>query len=177
MKIRKLTINSLLIAMCAILGSFSIDLGNIKISLETIPVILAGLLFGPFEGMSVGFVGTFIYQLLRYGISVTTILWMLPYMICGLIIGFYSKINNYSLNKKQMIFIIVIAELVVTSLNTIVLYIDSKIFGYYSYAYIFGSLVFRYISCILRSIVFASIMPSLIDLLKGKIHLSEVNRV
>lgn len=175
MKTRRLTINSLLVAMCAILGSFSIDLGNIKISLETLPIILTGLLFGPIDGMIVGFIGTFIYQLLRYGISVTTLLWMIPYMICGLIIGYYSKINNYSLNKKQMIFIIVIAELVVTSLNTVVLYIDSKIFGYYSYAYIFGSMIFRYLSCILRSIVFASIMPNLIDLLKGKIHLSEVN--
>ncbi len=168
MKIRKLTVDALLIAMCAILGTISIDLGNIKITLESIPIILAGLLFGPIDGMAVGFLGTFIYQLLRYGLSVTTLLWILPYVICGLVIGQYSKSNSYNISRRQMIFIVIISELIVTTLNTIVMYIDSKIFGYYSYAYIFGSILFRYISCVLKSVIFANVLPLLVNMLKDK---------
>ena len=168
MKTRKLTVDALLIAMCAILGTISIDLGNIKITLESVPIILSGLLFGPVEGMIVGFLGTFTYQLLRYGLSVTTLLWILPYVICGLISGQYSKSNGYNINRKQMIFIVIIVEIVVTSLNTFVMYIDSKLFGYYSCAYIFGSVLFRYISCILKSVIFANVLPLLVNMIKDK---------
>ncbi len=174
MKSKKMTVSALLIAMCAILGTISIDLGNIKITLESVPIILCGLLFGPIEGMIVGFLGTFIYQLLRYGLSVTTLLWILPYVICGLLVGQYSKSNGYNINRKQMIFIVVVTELIVTSLNTFAMYIDSKIFGYYSYAYIFGSVIIRYISCILKSVIFANILPKMVNILKDKtIRLTE----
>ena len=73
-----------------------------------------------------------------------------------------------------MIFIVVVTELIVTSLNTFAMYIDSKIFGYYSYAYIFGSVIIRYISCILKSVIFANILPKMVNILKDKtIRLTE----
>ena len=169
MNAKRMTVISMLAAMCAVLGAISIDLGNLKITLESIPVILGAALFGPIDGALVGFVGTFVYQVIRYGFSVTTLLWMLPYCVCGLIVGFYAKKRNYNLSVKQMILIVVIAELVITTLNTGVLYIDSKIYGYYSAVYIFGTLVPRYLICVGKAIAEGALLPLLIKPIKENI--------
>lgn len=169
MNAKRMTVISMLAAMCAVLGAISIDLGNLKITLESIPVILGAALFGPIDGALVGFVGTFVYQVIRYGFSVTTLLWMLPYCVCGLIVGFYAKKRSYNLSVKQMIIIVVIAELVITTLNTGVLYIDSKIYGYYSAVYIFGTLVPRYLICVGKAIAEGALLPLLIKPIKENI--------
>ncbi len=169
MNAKRMTVISMLAAMCAVLGAISIDLGNLKITLESIPVILGAALFGPIDGALVGFVGTFVYQVVRYGFSVTTLLWMLPYCVCGLIVGFYAKKRNYNLSVKQMILIVVIAELVITTLNTGVLYIDSKIYGYYSAVYIFGTLVPRYLICVGKAVAEGALLPLLIKPIKENI--------
>ena len=72
MKTRKLALNAVLAAMCAALGALALDLNSIKITFESFPILLGALLFGPLDGLAVGFVGTLLYQLLRYGVSVTT---------------------------------------------------------------------------------------------------------
>lgn len=169
MNAKRMTVISMLAAMCAVLGAISIDLGNLKITLESIPVIIGAALFGPIDGALVGLVGTFVYQIIRYGFSVTTLLWMLPYCICGLIVGYYAKKKGFSLSVKQMIFIVVVAELVITTLNTGVLYIDSKIYGYYSAVYIFGTLVPRYLICIGKAVAEGALIPLLMRPIKENI--------
>lgn len=148
--------------MCAVLGYMAIDVGNLKITFESLPIILSALLFGPIDGMVVGGIGTLVYQLLRYGVSATTVLWMLPYVICGLIIGLYSKKHNFKLSAKQLTVLIAANELLITALNTGVLYLDSIIYGYYSSVYIFGSLALRLIICVIKAVAFSLIMPALI---------------
>ncbi len=168
MKAKQMATDSMLAAMCAVLGAVSIDLGNLKVTLESVPIIVGALLFGPLDGAMIGFVGTFVYQVLRYGFSVTTFLWMLPYVVCGIIVGAYAKKRGFELDLKRTVFIVVLAELVVTTLNTGVMYIDSKIYGYYSAAYIFGSLVLRYIICVGKAVVTGAVMPPLISTLKKR---------
>lgn len=165
MSAKRLSRNAVLAAMCAVLGAVSLDLGNLKITLEALPVIMGALMFGPVDGMAIGFVGTFVYQLLRYGVSATTLLWILPYVVCGLIVGLYAKRHSYKLNTWQTILIAVIAELVITTLNTGVLYIDSKIYGYYSAVYIFGTLLPRYAICVGKAAAEGAILPLLISAL------------
>ena len=64
MKTRQLTMDAVLAAMCAVLGAVSIDLGNLKLSFESLPVIIGALLFGPVDGLLIGGIGTFLYQFL-----------------------------------------------------------------------------------------------------------------
>ena len=151
-----------LAAMCAVLGAVSIDLGNIKFSFESLPVIIGALLFGPVDGLLIGGIGTFLYQFLRYGLTVTTPLWILPYMLCGLLVGFYAKRKRFQLDVKQLAFIISLASIMIFLLNTAVLYIDSKVYGYYSYVYIFGTIVPRTVVCVAKAAVFTAIMPLLL---------------
>ncbi len=164
---KELCVNSMLAAMCAVLGYLSIDTGNLKVTLESVPIIIGAALYGPLCGVAVGGVGTFVYQLLRYGLSVTTALWMLPYCACGLIVGLYARSNDFSLDRKQLILICLVAELVVTTLNTAVLYVDSRIYGY-TVAYVFATIVPRYIICVVKAVAVGAILPPLINVLERR---------
>ena len=102
-KMKKLTINAVMIAMCAVLGYTSLDFGSLKITFESLPILLSAFLFGPVDGMIVGGMGTFIYQMLRYGFSATTLIWMLPYVVCGLMAGIWAKKYDFKMTGRQEI--------------------------------------------------------------------------
>lgn len=158
---------AMLSAVCAVLGYVALDLGNIKITFESLPVLLAGFMFGPADGMLVGGIGTFIYQILRYGFSATTFLWILPYVICGLIVGTLGRTRNGDIDSRRVMLTVIIAEVLILIINTGVIYIDSIIYGYYSAAYVFGSLAIRIVICIIKSVVFGLVMPMLIKGLRS----------
>ena len=168
---RQLALDALLIALCAVLGYISLDLGFIKVTFESLPVLLSGLLFGPMDGFIVGALGTLIYQVLRYGVTATTILWMAPYMVCGGVVGFYAKSHNFRLSRKQIMFIVIVTELLITVLNTGVIFVDSKIYGYYSVAYVFGSLALRLATCVVKSIAFGVVLPGIVKAVRHSLHL------
>lgn len=154
--------DSMLAAMCAVLGYMAIDVGNMKLTFESLPILLAALLFGPIDGLAVGGIGTLVYQLLRYGVSATTLLWMLPYIVCGLLVGTYAKKRNFTLSSRQTVVLVVLNELLITALNTGVLYVDSIIYGYYSPVFIFGTLVPRLVICIAKAVALGLILPTLV---------------
>ncbi len=161
-KTKRLSTDAMLAAMCAVLGYVSLDFGNLKITFESVPVLIAALLFGGADGAAVGLVGTLIYQLLRYGVSATTALWIAPYVLCGALVGLYAKRRDFSLSQTQTLFIVVSNELLITALNTVVLYVDSKIYGYYSPAFIFGTLSLRAAICVIKAVAYAYALPPLL---------------
>ena len=163
MNTKRLTFNAVLAAMCAALGTISLDFGNLKLTFESFPVIAAALLFGPVDAMLVGGIGTLLYQVLRYGITVTTPLWILPYILCGLVVGLYAKWHRFDLDKMRMGIIIFTGSILIFLLNTLVLYVDSKVYGYYSFVYIFGTIVPRTLICLAKAAVFTAVMPVLLD--------------
>lgn len=169
---KKMATNAMLAALCAVLGFVSIDMGNLKITLESFPVNLGALLFGPVDGMVIAFLGSFIYQILKYGFSVTTLLWILPGVVSAALLGGYAKKKEFGLTRKQVIIAVLIAELVVTILNTDVMYIDSKIYGYYSFVYIFGTIVPRFAICIGKGVVYGAVLHPLMETVKKAIKLN-----
>jgi len=169
---KKMATNAMLAALCAVLGFISLDFGNLKITLESFPVNLGALLFGPVDGAVIAFLGSFIYQILKYGFSVTTFLWILPGVVSALLLGWYAKKKEFKLTKVQMIVAVLIAELVVTILNTGVMYIDSKIYGYYSFVYIFGTIIPRFAICIGKGIVYGAILHPMVETLKKQLKLN-----
>ncbi len=163
---KQLALDAMLAAMCAVLGYLSLDLGNLKITFESVPILIAALLFGPADGAAVGLVGTLIYQLLRYGVSVTTPLWIAPYVLCGLLVGLYAKRRGFALDRKQTAFIVISNELLITALNTVALYVDSRIYGYYSAAFIFGSLALRIVICVAKALAYSFALAPLLGALR-----------
>lgn len=156
-----MVLKALFIAMHVALCYVSINLGNMVITAAGLPIIVGAMMFGPVAGLEIGLMGSLLNQILKYGLTATTILWILPAGVKGLIIGAYAKHKKYKLNKWQMIFIITISSIVVTTMNTAVMYIDSKLYGYYSYLYVFGAIIPRYISAVLTSIVHLAIIELL----------------
>ena len=148
----------MLAAMCAVLGYVSVDLGNFKFTFESFPILLGALLYGPIDGMIVAFIGTGIYQILKYGLMSTTILWIIPYVIYALMIGLLRKKNWWP--------VIIISGIVLTVLNTGVIYIDSIVWDYYTFAYVFGSFIFRLIASIIKSVVFTLILKKIWNSIK-----------
>ena len=159
---KQLAADALLAAMCAVLGYLALDLGNVKITFESVPILIGAMLFGPLDGLIIGGIGTLIYQLLRYGVSVTTALWILPYALCGLLVGWYARHRQFSLSQKQTLLIVILAELMITVLNTGTLYVDSRIYGYYFHGIILGALALRLILCVVKAIAYAYLLPPLL---------------
>lgn len=162
MKTNKMTINGLLAAVVAVLGYIALDMGNIKITFESFPVYMAAMMFGPVDGMLVGGIGTFLYQIVRYGFSVTTPIWILPYIVSPLIIGLMAKRAGFANADKDIRWMLLLFEFIIMIFNTFALYIDSKIFGYYSPQFILGSLGMRFSVVIIKSIAFGIIAPGLL---------------
>ena len=162
MQTKRLTIDAMLSAMCAVLGYVAIDMGAIKVTFESFPILLGALMFGPADGAIIGCLGTLVYQLLRYGVSATTLLWMLPYVVIGFLCGLYAKGKNYRLSVRQTVFITVISGLLVTLMNTGVIYLDSMIYGYYYPGIISVMLIPRILTSIGESIVFGIALPIVI---------------
>ena len=169
---KRLAADAMLAAMFVCLSLVSISLPNMKITLDSLPVLVAAFLFGPLDGLAVGLTGSFLNQMLTYGFTATTLLWILPAGLRGLLVGLYAKKHSFELTQKQTIFIVVLSALAVTALNTVIMAVDSLIYGYYSTAYVFGALVFRIIAGVLTAVVFSLIIPPLIKQLKKYVNLS-----
>lgn len=144
--------------------------GTMKISLSGLPVIIISVLFGPIWGMATGFVGALIGQLVTYGISATTFLWVLPATVRGLSMGLLFIAFKRSFKPTPLIISTVISSALVTAINTAVMYIDSKIYGYP--IVLFGiSLINRIVIAVITAILFAIILPPIIKTIKKSVKL------
>jgi len=167
MNVKRLAYDAMLAAICTVLGYLSIDMGNMKFTFESFPILLGALLFGPVDGMLIAFVGTFLYQVLKWGLMSTTMLWVIPYVIIGLLVGlFYKK----ELKKPAFFALIIGSGVLLTALNTVGLYLDTKIWDYYSFAYVFAPVPIRLLVSVIKSVVFAIILPLIIEPVKKTLH-------
>ena len=157
---KKMTAAAMLAALTAVLGMVP-DFGTFKITLESFPVLLSGLMFGPVCGLLTGGIGTFLSQLLKYGLSVTTPLWLLPYVAAGLLSGLCAKKAGFSNTDLQIILITALCQIVITLLNSLAMYADAVVFGYYSPA-IWGSVMIRAGSCLIKTVAFGLVFPVLL---------------
>ena len=160
------TIDAMLAALCVVLGFASIRIGNvIKISFEDLPVMFAALMFGPVDGALVAFTGIFLYQLLSFGITLTTPLWVLPFVVCGVVIGLIAKRSNYNNTPKQILLLFVIATILVLALNTIAIYADSKLYGYYYPTIITGVIGVRIVIALVKGVALGIVVPPVLKAL------------
>ena len=160
---QQLVMDALLAAMCVVLGFLSIRIDNImKVSLEDFPVIFAAMMFGPIDGMAVAAVGIFLYQLLSYGITATTALWILPFVVVGGLAGWYAKKSNYRNTPKQIFVTFIVSEILICLLNTGAIYADSKIFGYYYPTIITSMILIRLVTALGKGVVLGFISPPIL---------------
>ena len=171
MSTRKLVVIAMMVAVYVVLNTVgTIRLGWINISVSALPIIVGALLYGPGGGLMVGLVGAFLGQLMTYGVTATTVLWIIPPAVRGLLIGLYAKRCGYALSRKQLVGVLIVTSLVVTLLNTGAIYLDSVIYGYYTYAYVFGKVGIRIVSGAVTAVAMAFVTPPVLDMLKRSLR-------
>ena len=170
---RMMAIDAVLVAMYVVLNSFSIRAANIKFTLDAFPIIVGAVMFGPLHGGLIGLLGSTVYQLFfsGYGITPTTPLWILPALVRGLIIGFYSRKKGYEPQGRGLVAITILSGLTVTALNTVALYTDSIIYNYYSFELVFGLLIPKFIISAVLAVIFALAVPTLVKKIRKNIKL------
>lgn len=176
--VKRLVLNAVLIAIYVVLGYLRIPIGNtFRISIAPFAVILCALAFGPLDGLIVGFMGEFLAQVLGpYGLTYTTLLWCVGETVRGLLLGLctvlFLKQWMRSLSaptRKQTVLILVCCVVtgMISSLgNTLALYVDSKMLGYYSYAMVFGALLVRLLLSTVTSALLGYISLGIITALR-----------
>ena len=166
---QKLVTNAILIALHVILARVaSIRIGgSLSITVSGITEVIAGLLFGPISGGLVGLLGSLLNQLFTYGLTVTTPLWILPAAMKGLMCGWYAKAYDYELSPLQILWILVVSAVVVTTMNTVVLIVDAEIFGYSTKATVLSIMGIKYVNGAITSLVYMLITTPLLHRLKS----------
>lgn len=176
---QQIAVCAILIAIYFPLSALSPEFSGIQITFDSLPVTIGAMLGGPLEGFLVGLLGELLAQIVRYGLSVTTVLWILPRALRGLIIGlgcvlFKKKmsVSAFAQGRPSIVyFIVCIVAAIFTSLgNTLAYYVDSIVFGYYNFALIFGVAGIRLISNVISSVLMAIVtVPVLLGLRKAGI--------
>ncbi len=148
----RLAFDAMLVAIYVVLTFLVIPIGGLKITFEHFPVVLCAILYGPVDAMLVGGIGEFLNQVTSFGFTPTTLLWILPIVFRGLIMGccakmFQKQVGVEAILQKRVptafLLSAVITGICSSLLNTLALYVDSKMFGYYNYAMVFGALLLR----------------------------------
>ncbi len=163
--VKVLVLCAMLTALYVVLSLLAIRIdNNLRITADSLPIVVAGMLLGPVPGLAVGLLGNLIEQILLHGLGITTVLWIMADGVRGLLVGWYAKRKGYHLNHKQTIFITILAAIVATLLNTSAMYLD-RVITNTSYL-IWVWLPPRILTGVITSAVIGAVLPHLLKVLK-----------
>ena len=169
---RRICYAALLAAMYYVLNLLEIRTpGNLHITLDALPVVVSALLIGPLDAALVAFFGELLNQILGYGVTATTVLWAMPPVLFALIIGLAAKGQKGKRLEERIALCYVTciaAALVRTVGNTAVIWLDSVIYQYYSFAYVFGSAAIRFVTGIIAAVLVATVAMPLVKTLRRR---------
>ena len=184
---RRLVINAVLIAIYVVLRFFNIPVGNyFRFTLASFSVILCALLYGPVDGLLVGLLGEFIAQVTGpFGLTATTPLWCVGETVRGGVLGLCSRLflrkgllAAEKPERKHVVWLLICCGLtgVLAALGqTFALYVDSKMFGYYTYIMVFGVMLWRILIYIVLACLFGYLsLPIIASLKKAKYLMNPV---
>lgn len=174
-KTRRMCYAALLAAMYVPLSLYvAVQVGNVRISFGSLPVVVAALLFGPVDAVAAAMVGEFFKQLLTYGVTYTTVLYLIPPALRGLVVGLGAlgllSLRGQRLEERRMLcYAVCIAAAVCTTLgNTLVNWLDSVLMGYYFPGLILGDFVWRLIVGMINAVVMSSLAIPLVKALRQR---------
>lgn len=128
-------LDAMFIALYFLLAKLTFPIGNIHLTLASLPLVIAALLLGVRSTLVVALLGEFLDQVLGYGLTLTTPIWMLPPLVRGLTIALvayaFQKKGDALENHKVLYFVTLLAAAVLTTgANTLALVLDALIIGY-----------------------------------------------
>ena len=170
---RRLCYIAAMAALSFLLNMIEVKLpGNLRITFDSLPIVVGALLFGPVDAVVAAAIGEFFTQLLSpYGLTATTLLWLIPPALRGLVVGFgalaYGR-REKKLDQRpvELFAVCILASVVTTTANTAVLWLDSLLMDYYSFAVVFGSAAIRFITGIITAAAIAAVSAPVVQLLR-----------
>ena len=145
--VRRIAFDGMLAAVYFALTMLVIKTPSLKITFASLAIVVAALMFGLPDAVAVAFVGEFLYQVILFGVTVTTPIWMLPPVLHALCLGLCALLLG---RKKPLVertalcfAACMFCGLLNACFNTVALYFDSKIYGYYQYQIVFGTALVR----------------------------------
>ena len=172
--VRKLCYAAILAAMYLPLSLYvAVQVGNVRISFGSLPVVVGALLFGPVESVAVALVGEFLKQILTYGVTYTTVLYLIPPALRGLVIGLAAALvrqrGGRLEERRPLCYAVCAAAAVCTTVgNTLVNWLDSVLMGYYFPGLILGDLVWRLLVGMVNAVVIVSLAMPLVRTLRRR---------
>ena len=172
MKTKRIAADAMLVAMYVLLSNyFALNLAGLRLTIDFLPVVVGACLFGPVDGLIIGLLGNFLFQLIGpYGVSATTVLWMLPDGLRGLMAGLLLK-NIERASLVRCAAVLALISLAATTLTTGVMYVDCLVYKY-SFAAYAPFVVWRYVAGIIIYALAALLLPPLLRALKHTLNKS-----
>lgn len=153
------------------LARMAIEIGTVKLSFGSLPATVLALAAGPGEAAAAAAIGEFLKQMLSYGFTATTLLWLIPPALRGALIGFAAltaRRNGWCLEDRPVAYfaVSVASALVVTLVNTLVLWLDSVLYGYYFPGYILGALAARLVVGVVTAVLVGLVSIPMLKILR-----------
>ncbi len=165
----RIAVDGMLAAMCAVLGYVSITITQeIKFTLESLPVVIGAMMFGPIDGMLIGGIGTFVYQVVRWGMEFSTPLWVIPYILYGLFVGLIVYLKRYKLKLWESFLLIMASGVLITLLNTGSQIVYKRMLGAdtkAAIAEVFAAFPWRLLLSAIKHVAYAVFVPALLAVL------------
>ena len=164
---------AMLAALSFLLNMVQIRLpANLRVTFDSLPIVVGALLFGPVEATLAALIGEFFTQLLsEYGLTATTMLWLIPPALRGLTIGLVAwglRGTGRPLDTRIPLCygVCLLAGILTTAANTAVIWLDSVINHYYTIAFVFGSALIRFATGMLTAVAITTVAIPLVAKLR-----------
>lgn len=176
-QIQFLTLSAIMAAVYVGLDFLAVSIsaplgGSMKISLSGLPILIVSIFAGPIWGGACGFVGALVGQMVSYGFTPMTLLWVLPAVVRGVSAGLLFKAFKKSTKPLPLVIITCISSVLVTIFNTVAKLVDFAVYGAYypgapqSYAAVLWEVPQRLIAGIITAIILSLMLPTIIEAIK-----------
>lgn len=172
-RIAAIVIGSLL---CYLLAAFcTVNVGQIRISIDQLPVLLLAIICGPIESAITAIIGSAVYQIQNYGFSWMIIPWTISYTLRGIIVGYgcryLTKRNDDKPWKRpvQFMALLCFAAVVTTVMNTALIWIDASQNGMFSMTLVFDNFYTRLFISTFVSVTIGLVLPPISEAAERRI--------
>ena len=164
-KIYRIALDAMFLAIFVVLSLVPSEL-----SWASLAALLCAFLVGPVDVLVVVLCGSFVEQM-TYGLSFASVIWMLPWLVFGLVAGLGAYLVRRNPKPWKMIPVIVLSELLLNVANTLALL-------YFGYAVIdfqagplvvIGAFLARMPHAVVRALLSSVAMPLLLPPLKKQL--------
>ena len=135
--VKRICIDGMLAAIYIVLSVASFSIApNVQITFAGLAIVVAAMAYGTADAVIIATIGAFLSQLRSsYGLTITTPLWMIPPILRAVVVGvvafIFRKRGTFLENHPiATVITVVMAAIVVTAANTLVMWLDAVIIGY-----------------------------------------------